>query len=135
MKVRSTTREGVRRWRSRALELSGGLLAAVVEEEAEVDGEVEMDTEDVGLERSAKAHSCLEVDEAVEQRAALARLLRKLAHPDLDQAIKHVGAGGELEGVDGALAVGRARGGLGATGVTSTGEREEEEIESEEEGN
>lgn len=125
------------RGNSRALETGGSLLTAVVEEKAEVDGEVEMNAKDIGLDSSAKAHGGLEVDEAIEQSAALARLFRELADADLDQAIEHVGAGGQLEGVDGAFAVGRARWGLsggGASGATSTGECKEDKVESKEEG-
>ena len=44
---------------SGALEARGDVLATVVDEEAEVDGQVEVDSQDVSLERGAKAHRCL----------------------------------------------------------------------------
>ncbi|WOL07052.1 hypothetical protein Cni_G15788 [Canna indica] len=92
------------RARSLALELGGRLLATVVEDQTEFNGEVEMEAEDVGFESGAKAHGGLEIDEAVKERAALAGLLGELADAELDQAIEHVGAGGEFKGVDGAFA-------------------------------
>ena len=98
-----------------------------------------MDAQDIGLESGAQADGGLEVKEAVDESTALARLLRELADADGDQAVEHVGAGGQFQGVDGAFAVGWAWGGLrcrcGATGATGSGEGKEEEIEGEEEGN
>ena len=41
---------------SGALEARGDVLAAVVDEEAEVDGQIEVNPQDVGLERGAEAH-------------------------------------------------------------------------------
>ena len=46
-------------------------LAAVVEEETEVDGHVEVDAQDVGLDGGAEADGGVQVDEALQQRAAL----------------------------------------------------------------
>ena len=114
---------------SRALELLGDVLATVVEEQAEVDGDVEVDAEDVGLEGGAKADGGLEVEEAADESTALAWLLGELADADGDEAVEHVGAGGQFQGVDGAFTVGRLRGGRGAGGAAGTGECEEEEVE------
>jgi len=41
---------------SGALKARGDILATVVDKEAEVDGQVEVDPQDVSLERGAKAH-------------------------------------------------------------------------------
>lgn len=95
--------------RSRALELGGDLLAAVVDEEGEVDGDVEVDAEDVGPEGGAEADGCLEVEQAVDERAAVAGLLRELADAEGDEPVEHVFAGRQLEGVDGALPARRRR--------------------------
>jgi len=46
---------------SGALEARGDILATVVGNEAEVDGQVEVDPQDVSLERGAKAHCRLYV--------------------------------------------------------------------------
>ena len=72
-----------------AVEAFGGGLAAVVEDEGEVDGEVEVDAQHVGLDGSAEADGGLQVDEAVQQRAA--GLRRRQPHLGLDEA-QHVGA-------------------------------------------
>jgi len=53
-----------------ALEAGGHGLAAVVEDEAEVDGQVQVDAEDVALDGGAEAQGGLEVDEPLQQRAA-----------------------------------------------------------------
>ncbi|CAM0903443.1 unnamed protein product [Alopecurus aequalis] len=79
-----------------AFESGGHAPAAVVEDEAEVDGEVELDAEDVGLEHSAEAHGRLEVDEPLQQRAAWQR--GRHSHLGLDQA-QHVGAHAQLQRV------------------------------------
>ena len=52
-------------------EVGRAFLAALVEEEGEVYGDVELDPEDVGLDRGAEADGGVEVDETVQQRAAL----------------------------------------------------------------
>ena len=46
-----------------AFESGGHGLAAVVEDEAEVDGQVEVDAEDAALDGGAEAQCGLEVDE------------------------------------------------------------------------
>ena len=100
-----------------ALEAAGHVLAAVVKDEAEVDGEVEVDAEHVGLDGGAEADCGLEVDEALEEGAARQRGRR--ANLGLDQA-QHVGAHAQLQRVDGALADrprrGGCRGGRGRPG-------------------
>ena len=108
---------GRRRWRSEddrsvddlcAVEVVGAALAAVVEDEAEVDGEVEFDAEDVGLDGGAEADGGLQVHEPVQQRAA--GQVRRRADLGLDEA-QHVGAHAQLQRVAGALAFrGRRRG-------------------------
>ena len=84
-----------------ALEAAGHVLAAVVKDEAEVDGEVELDAEHVGFDGGAKTDGSLEVDEPLEEGAARQR--RRRAHLGLDQA-QHVGAHAQLQQVEGALA-------------------------------
>lgn len=125
----------------RALELSGDLLATVVDEKAEVDGDVEVDAKDIGLKRGANAHSSLEVEETFDEGAALAWLLRELTVTDSDEAIEHIGAGGHFKRVNRAFAVGRLWCGLGAlrrrcwASAAATGECKEEEVEDEKEAN
>lgn len=125
----------------RALELSGDLLATVVDEKAEVDGDVEVDAKDIGLKRGANAHSGLEVEETFDEGAALAWLLRELTVTDSDEAIEHIGAGGHFKRVNRAFAVGRLWCGLGAlrrrcwASAAATGECKEEEVEDEKEAN
>lgn len=78
-----------------AHEPGGHFLAAVVEDDAEVDGEVELDdVEDVGLEHRAEAQGRLQVDEPLQQRAA--GQSGRQPHLGLDQA-KHVGADAKLQ--------------------------------------
>lgn len=94
-----------------------------------------MDAEHIGPQRGAQADRRLKVDEAVEEAAAFARLFRELADADVDQAVEHVGAGRQFKGVDGTLVDGRAGRGLrlGRRGALArAGEREEEEVDSEE---
>ena len=91
-----------------ALEAARHVHAAVVKDEAEVDGEVELDAEHIGLDGGAEADCGLEVDEALEEGAARQRWRR--AHLGLDQA-QHVGAHAQLQCVDGALADRPRRGG------------------------
>jgi hypothetical protein len=84
---------------SLAHESRGPGLAAVVEDEAEVDGQVELDAEDVALDGGAEADGGLEVDETLQERAA--RLRGRHGHLGLDQA-QHVGAHAQLQRVAGA---------------------------------
>lgn len=74
----------------------------MVEDEAEVDGQVDVDAQDVGLESGAEAVGSLQVDEAIKQRAAVLRL--RWGHPNLDalDETQHVGAHAELQRVTGA---------------------------------
>jgi len=127
-----------------ALESSGDLLAAVVEEEAKLNRDVEVDAEDVGLDGSAEADCGLEVSEVTEQRAAGS--LWNLSDVEVDEA-EHVRAHPQLEGVGRAFArrarpglrglrgrpgLRRLRGGAWA-GAAGAGDDEEEEAEGEEE--
>ena len=94
--------------RLEALEAGGHALAAVVEDEAEIDGQVEVDAEDVALDGGAEAQGGLKVDEPFKQRAA--GLRGRHADLGLDEA-QHVGAHAQLQRVAGALAFrGRRRG-------------------------
>ena len=121
-----------------ALEAGGHALAAVVEDEAEVDGEVEVDAENVALDGRAEAHRRLEVDEPLQQRAA--RLRRRHAHLGLDEA-QHVGAHAQLQRVAWALAeCGGSRGGRRrgrrrrrrAVAAAGAGQREDHQVDGEE---
>jgi len=85
------------------VEIVGAVLATVVEDEAEVDGEVKVDAEDVGLDGGAEADGGLQVREAAKDAAA--RLGGRVADLGTDEA-QHVGARRELERVLGALAAG-----------------------------
>jgi hypothetical protein len=70
-------------------EVLGADLVAVVEEEREVDGDIDVDAEDVGLDGGAEADGGVKVDEALDQRAAL------VICPDGDvelEQVQHVGA-------------------------------------------
>jgi hypothetical protein len=113
-------------------------LAALVEDEVETDGHVEVDAQDVGLDRRAEADGGVEVDEPLQQRAALV----VLGQADLDEA-QHVGAHPELERVDRAapVAVGRRRhdrrrrdDGAWAVGCAAVRGGGEEEAQGQEEG-
>ncbi|KAM0931676.1 hypothetical protein ACQ4PT_000181 [Festuca glaucescens] len=107
-----------------ALEASGDFLAAVVDEEAEVDGHVEVDAQDVGLESGAEADGGLQVGEALDQGAA--RLLRWLSELQVDQPVQHVGAHAQLQRVDrappstSAAAASSSRSAASATTAAST---------------
>ena len=89
-----------------ALESSGHALAAVVEDEAEIDGQVQVDAEDVALDGGAEAQGGLKVDEPFKQRAA--GLRGRHADLGLDEA-QHVGAHAQLQRVAGAPASRRRR--------------------------
>jgi hypothetical protein len=75
-------------------------LAAIVEDEVEAKGHVEVDAEDVGLDGGAEAQCGVEVHQALQQRAALL----VLGQADLDEA-QHVGAHLEFQRVDRAAPV------------------------------
>ena len=96
-----------------ALESSGHALAAVVEDEAEIDGQVQVDAEDVAPDGGAEAQGGLKVDEPFKQRAA--GLRGRHADLGLDEA-QHVGAHAQLQRVAGALAFGGRRRGRSRRG-------------------
>jgi hypothetical protein len=79
-----------------ALEARGHALAAEVEDEAEVDGDVEVDPQHVALDGGAEAHGGVQLNEPVQQRAA--RLVLGHAGLGLDQ-VQHVGAHAQLQHV------------------------------------
>ncbi|KAM3193878.1 hypothetical protein ACQJBY_070491 [Aegilops geniculata] len=82
-------------------EVGGALLAALVEEEGQVDGHVELDAENVGPDGGAEAHGGVEVGEPAQVRAAL--LVLRHTDPELQQ-VQHVGAHAQLQRVDRAAA-------------------------------
>ena len=92
--------------RSLAHEAGGHGLAAVVEDEAEIEWHVEVDAEDVGLDGGAETDGGLQVDEPRQQRAAWLR--GRHADLSLDQA-QHIGAHAQLQRIPGARAVRRRR--------------------------
>lgn len=100
----------------RALEACGDALAAEVEDEAEVDGDVEVEPQHVGLDGRAEAHGGVQLHEPVQQRAA--RLVHRHAGLGLDQ-VQHIGAHAELQRVRRAVAVPPARAVI-ATAATAT---------------
>ena len=120
-----------------ALEAGGHGLAAVVEDEAEVDGQVQVDAEDVALDGGAEAQGGLKVDEPFKQRAA--GLRGRHADLGLDEA-QHVGAHAQLQRVAGALASRRRRRGRrrrgrrrrGAVGAGGTGHGEHDQVDGQE---
>ena len=122
-----------------ALESSGHALAAVVEDEAEIDGQVQVDAEDVALDGGAEAQGGLEVDEPLQQRAA--GLRRRHADLGLDEA-QHVGAHAQLQRVAGALASRRRRRGRrgwggrgrrrGAVATAGAGHGEHDQVDGQE---
>jgi len=123
----------------RASEVGRANLATLVEDEVEADGHVEVDAQNVGLDRGAEADGGVEVDEPLQQRAALV----VLGQADLDEA-QHVGAHPELERVDRAAPVAMGRGrhdrrgrddGAGAVGCAAVRGGGEEEAQGQEEGN
>ena len=87
-------------------EVGGAFLAALVEEEGEVYGDVELDPEDVGLDGGAEADGSVEVGKPAEQWAAL--LVCRHAQLEMEQ-VQHVGAHLQLQCVDRAAAGRRRR--------------------------
>jgi len=83
-------------------------LATVVEEEAQVDGHIDVNAEAVGLDSSAETDCGVKVDEPLQQRAAL------VVPRDRDvelQEVQHIGAHLQLQCVDwaGTATTGRRR--------------------------
>jgi hypothetical protein len=121
-----------------ALEASGHGLAAVVEDEAEVDGEVERDAENVALDGGAEADGGLEVDKPLEEGAAWQR--RGSTHLGLDET-QHVGTNAQLQRVAGAPAERarrrrrrrRGRGRASAVRRAGAGHAQHHQVHSEEE--
>ena len=85
----------------------GRAPATVVDEEAEVDGQVEVDAQNVGSQDCAEAHRRLQVRQPLDQRAA--RRPGRRPQVDVDQPVEHVGAHAQLQRVLGALAAGAGR--------------------------
>uniref|UniRef100_A0A8R7VDW2 Uncharacterized protein n=1 Tax=Triticum urartu TaxID=4572 RepID=A0A8R7VDW2_TRIUA len=123
-------------------EVRGALLAALVEEEGQVDGDVELDAEDVGPDGGAEAHSGVEVGEPAQERATL--LVRRHTDPELQQ-VQHVGAHAQLQRVDRAAAPAsrwhdrrwadrRGRNDRRAVGPATLYGGEEDQVQGEEEG-
>lgn len=125
------------------MESGGDFLPTVVQQEAEVNRKVEVDSKNVGFNSRAEADGGLEVGKVFEQSAA--RRFRRLADVEVDEA-ENVSADAELEGVGRAFAPARLRGFRARAGLRSRGLRgrpraraagggdgEEEEVEGEEE--
>jgi len=85
-----------------ALEAGGHGAAAVVDKEGEVDGDVEADAEDVGVDGEADADGGLQVGQAGDEGAA--GLLGRLPHLRVDEPVQHVRAHAQLHRVHRALA-------------------------------
>jgi hypothetical protein len=81
---------------------TGDALATVVDEGAQLDGDVEDQAEHVGLDGRAEADGGLQVGKAAKKAAA--RLGGHLAGLAVDES-EHVGAHAELERVNRALVV------------------------------
>ena len=77
------------RWLIWAGEICRADLATVVEEEAQVDGNIEVDAEDVGLDGSAETDCGVKVDEPLQQRAAL--VVPQARDVELEE-VQHIGA-------------------------------------------
>lgn len=95
-----------------------------------------MNAQNIGLWGSAKAHGGVEVNDTVDESAALTWLLRKLANGNSHKAIPHIGIGGQFEGVNEAFATAtglRARVCASTSSATGTGECRKEQVEGEEE--
>ena len=99
-------------------EVGGACLAALVEEDDEVDGHVEVDAQDVGFDGGAEADGRVEVGEPGQQWAALVG--GRHAEFELEQ-VQHVGAHTQLQRVDRAdtAAAGGRRRGHGCRGHVS----------------
>ena len=77
------------RWLIWAGEICRADLATVVEEEAQVDGNIEVAAEDVGLDGSAETDCGVKVDEPLQQRAAL--VVPQARDVELEE-VQHIGA-------------------------------------------
>nr|ACR34053.1 unknown [Zea mays] len=138
---------------SEALEARWDAPAAVVDEEAEVDGQVEVDAQDVGPEDGAEAHRRLQVRQPLDQRAA--RRPGRRPQGRVDQPVQQVGAHAQLQRVHGATtarptaaaaattrsssasttaAAAWTRAGSAAPAAACVGEGEEEEVEGQQSG-
>nr|VVV78999.1 unnamed protein product [Nymphaea colorata] len=91
--------------RLKALVSGGDGAAAGVGEQGELDIKVNLDAQDVGLDDGAEASSGLEVDQALDEGAAVGAT-RRVADDQVEQAVEQVDADAELQGVDRAMWVG-----------------------------
>lgn len=90
-----------------ALEPGRDLLAAVVEQKAQGDGNVQVDAQNVGLDGCAEAYGSLEVNQSLNEAAAGS--LGRGPNDEVKQALEHISAHAELEGVFGAGGLGWVR--------------------------
>jgi len=53
-----------------ALEACGNILSAVIEQQAQRDGDIEIDAQNIGLDGSAKANSSFHISKPLDEAAA-----------------------------------------------------------------
>lgn len=114
------------------LEVRGELLAAGVEEQAQGDGDVKVNPQNVGLDCSAEAQGNFEIQEPFKEGAA--RQVRWAPDDCIDGSIEDIGAHTKLEGVPRAACLRCwfvVRFVMRAV-VAAAGQGKEEEVESEE---
>lgn len=85
------------------LEVRGELLPAGVKEQAQGDGNVEVNPQNVGLNSSAEASSHLEIKEPFQEGAA--GQVRRAPDDGIDGSVENLRAHSELEGVPGAAPI------------------------------
>lgn len=119
-----------------ALEASGDLLSAVVQQQAQWQRDVEVDAQDISFNGGAKANSCFEVHKTLNEAAA--RGLWWGTDNKVYQVIQQVGTHPQLKGVLGAsglvMVVFVTLWGWWARDISRTDHNKEKEVEREEEG-
>ena len=83
-----------------ALEASWDLLATIVKQQAKTYGNIEVNSQDIGFNGSAKANCSFKIDKTINETAA--RVCCRGAHDYMDQA-EQVSANAQLESVCGAM--------------------------------
>lgn len=77
------------------------MFAANIEEQTQRNWEVQVDSKNVSLKGGAEANGCFNISESLDEAAAW--LDRWLAKGQVEEAVEHIGADTELEGVFRAL--------------------------------